>query len=255
MDLKMSGKVAIVTGGAKGIGRAIVETLLLEGVKVVIADLDPQRGEATTAELKAKYSDIAFVKTDTSKEKDVQNMVQFAVDTFGGLDYACNAAGYSIPNAKIEQAPIDDVIHMIMVDEIGVYSCCKYEIIEMLKRETPCAIVNISGNSGVVGSASGIAGYSMAKHGVCGLTKSVALEYAKSNIRVNVVCPGITETEAVASTRINFPDIYNRMLTSIPVGHTGKPEDIANVVAFLLSNISSYTSGACFLIDGAHTAQ
>lgn len=254
MDLGMTGKVAIVTGGNQGIGRAAVETLLAEGVKVVIADMNAEKGVEVEAEFKAQGHDVAFIKTDTSNEDDVKNMVDFTVTTFGQLDYAVNAAGFSLPNMKFDTVPVPDLIHMIMVDAIGVFMCCQQEILAMAKSGNPCAIVNISGNSGVVGTATGIAGYTMAKHGVVGLTRSAALEYAKLNIRVNAVCPGVTETEAVAGVRVKYPEIYEQMVGRIPIGRTGKPEEIAAAIAFLLSDLSGYTTGAAILLDGGHTA-
>jgi NAD(P)-dependent dehydrogenase (short-subunit alcohol dehydrogenase family) len=254
MDLKMAGKVAIVTGGVQGIGRAVVETLLSEGVKVVIADRNAEKGAAVEKEFKQSGQQVAFIAAEMIKPDDIEAMVQFAVDTFGSLDYAVNAAGYAIPNMKLVDVKYDDLVQMVMVDAVGVYLCCQYEIKQMLKQDTPCAIVNFSGNSGIVGSSAGLAGYSMSKHGVVGLTRSAALEYARTNVRVNAVCPGVTETEAVAGTRKNLPEIYQQMVDRIPIGRTGKPEEIAKAVTFLLSDASGYTTGAAFVLDGGHTA-
>ena len=180
-------------------------------------------------------------------------MVKFAVDTYGRLDCACNNAGKSSATINLVDTPVENFNEVIDLDVRGVFYCCKEEI-KAMHQNGGGAIVNISSTSGILGNP-GIVPYNTSKHAVLGLTKSVALEECRNNIRINAVCPGVTETPLIKAVRDNDPATYQLFCTQIPQGRLAAPEEIGNVVVFLSSDLASYMIGATVVVDGGVTIQ
>ncbi|HVS26028.1 MAG TPA: SDR family oxidoreductase [Burkholderiales bacterium] len=249
-----TGKVAIVTGGSSGIGRATAIAFAREGAKVVVASRRIKEGEETVQLLKKAGNDGFFIKTDVAKTADVRAMVEKTVATYGRLDYAFNNAGVieQTPGPIVEQT--EETFGRIMdINVKGVWLSMKYEIPEMLKRGGG-AIVNMSSVAGLVGIA-GIGIYTASKHAVVGLTKAAALEYSKSGIRINAVNPAAIETEMLTHVVGDNPEANAQMAAMHPIGRTGKPEEIANAVVWLCSDQASFVTGHAFPVDGGFTAQ
>jgi NAD(P)-dependent dehydrogenase (short-subunit alcohol dehydrogenase family) len=250
-----TGKVALVTGGGSGIGRAAALAFAKEGAKVVVADLSVQGGEDTVRLIREGRGDALFVKCDVSNSSEVEAMIQRTEEVFAGLDYAFNNAGIggqltSLPN--YEEAIWDKVIGINLK---GVWLCMKYEVPEMLKRGGG-AIVNTSSVAGLVGHPD--PAYTASKHGVAGLTKTVALEYAKTGIRVNAICPGGVDTPLLDRLFDLMPagaDARKALLDMHPVGRFAAPEEIAATVMFLCSDAASFMTGSVISVDGGWTAQ
>ncbi len=240
-------KVAIVTGGSSGIGRATAVALAKEGVKIAIAARRAKEGEETMRLVKEAGSDGIFVKTDVANEDDVKSLVEKIVKTYGRLDYAFNNAGIEeMMTPLIDQT--SDIFDQIMnVNVKGVWLSMKYEIPEMI-RNGGGAIVNMSSVAGVMGFPQ-MSIYIASKHAVLGLTKSAALEYAKSGIRINAVAPGGVETDMLK--RVGSDHQFLETLTSMhPIGRIADPEEIANAVVWLLSANASFVLGHTLLADG-----
>jgi NAD(P)-dependent dehydrogenase (short-subunit alcohol dehydrogenase family) len=240
-------KVAIVTGGSSGIGRATAIALGKEGVKIAIAARRAKEGEETVRLVKEAGSDGIFVNTDVSNEDDVKSLVEKIIKTYGRLDYAFNNAGIEeMMTPLIDQT--SDIFDQIMnVNVKSVWLCMKYEIPEMI-RNGGGAIVNMSSVAGVMGFPQ-MPIYIASKHAVLGLTKSAALEYAKSGIRINAVAPGGVETDM--AKRVGGDHQFLETLTSMhPIGRIANPEEIANTVVWLLSDKASFVLGHTLLVDG-----
>ena len=244
----MTDQVAIITGGSSGIGRATAVALAKDGVKVTVAARRATEGEETVHLVKEAGSDGIFVKTDVTNEDDVRSLVEGTVKVYGRLDYAFNNAGIEeIMTPLLDQT--SDVFDRIMnVNVKGVWLCMKYEIPKMIKSGGG-AIVNMSSIAGVIGFPH-IPIYSASKHAVLGLTKSAALEYSKSGIRINAVAPGAVDTDMakrVVGDNKQFLETVNSMH---PIGRIAEPEEIANAVVWLLSDKASFVLGHTLLIDG-----
>jgi NAD(P)-dependent dehydrogenase (short-subunit alcohol dehydrogenase family) len=246
-----SGKVALVTGGSRGIGRATAELFAQSGAKVVIGDIDPA-GSETVDEIKRYGGEAIFVNTDVSDESDVRNLIGAAVKSYGGLHCAFNNAGVLPPTvmlAELDETTFDKVI---AVDLKGIFLSMKYEIGQMLQAGGG-AIVNNASIAGMIAEA-GISAYAAAKHGVIGLSKAAALEYASKGIRINALAPGLVET---AMTKPWFDDSAMRsyFMANSPIGRFAQPEEIAGMVLFLCSDFASFAAGQTFAIDGGYTAR
>ena len=241
-------KVAIITGGSSGIGRATAVALAKEGVKVVIAGRRAKEGEETVQLVKEAGSDGIFVKTDVTNEDDVRSLVEKTVKTYGRLDYAFNNAGIGETMTPfVEQT--SNVFDQIMdINVKGVWLCMKYEIPQMI-RSKGGAIVNMSSVAGVMGFPQAPI-YVASKHAVLGLTKSAALEYAKSGIRINAIAPGLVETEMVDRVAEGNKQIIENLKSRTPIGRIGDPQEIANAVVWLLSDKASFVLGHTLLVDG-----
>jgi NAD(P)-dependent dehydrogenase (short-subunit alcohol dehydrogenase family) len=251
IDLK--DKVAIVTGGGSGIGRAAALRLGAAGARVVAADLNLAHAEETCAMLKKEGRQAAPFRLDVAKAAEVEAMVAFAVRTFGRLDCAVNNAGIQgeiVPTVDCSEENWDRIIATNLK---GVFLCLKYELRQMLTQRSG-AIVNIASNFGLVGSAS-MPAYSAAKHGVAGLTKTASLEVAKQGIRVNAVCPGPTLTP-LSQDAINLdPSIPDAIMSRLPIARWGKAEEIAEAIAWLCSDAAAFVVGAVMPVDGGYVAQ
>jgi NAD(P)-dependent dehydrogenase (short-subunit alcohol dehydrogenase family) len=248
----MTGKVAIVTGGSAGIGRAAALAFAARGASVVIADVDP-RGEAVAAEVKEQGGEALFVETDVSREADVARMVQAAVDTYGRLDFAFNNAGIEGTPAPVADLTVDNWNRTIAINLTGVWLCMRAEIPAMLDSGGG-SIVNCSSVLGLTGMPA-MGAYVASKHGLVGLTKVAALDYATQNIRVNALCPGVIDTEMIERFTGGDPDTVESLLLMEPVGRMGTPDEVADAAVWLCSAGASFVTGHALAVDGGFTSR
>jgi NAD(P)-dependent dehydrogenase (short-subunit alcohol dehydrogenase family) len=251
------GKVALVTGGAGGIGRATAVMFAERGASVVLVDRDEEGGEEALRLVRAAGGEAIFVTADVSQSSDVQRYVQASLDAFGRIDCFFNNAGIEgqvAPTADYDEAVFDAVI---AVNLRGVFLGLRH-VIPVMLRQDGGAIVNTASTAGLIGSP-GLSAYVASKHGVIGLTRTAAGEYGRSGIRVNAVCPGPTDTRMIASLeRQAGPDgsnsVRERYKASIPIGRYATAEEIANLVLFLCSELAGSITGAEYRIDGGRLA-
>jgi NAD(P)-dependent dehydrogenase (short-subunit alcohol dehydrogenase family) len=244
----LQGKVAFITGGTTGIGRDTAVLFAKHGAKVVITGRREAEGNETIALVKAAGGEGLFVKSDVSKSADVHSAVQKTVEKFGRLDLAFNNAGIEGNWKPIIEQTEEDWDTVIDINLKGTWLCLKLEIQQMLKQGGGGAIVNMSSVAGLMG-AGGAGVYVASKHGVIGLTRTAALEYATKGIRVNAVCPAVIET-AMADRAFGDPAVSKRILAQHPIGRFGKPMEIAEAVLWLCSNKSSFMTGHYIVLDG-----
>ena len=248
----VTGKVALVTGGGSGIGRASALTFAREGAKVVVADVAVEGGEETVRLIQQHGGEAVFVKADVSRAAEVEALVARAVQTYGRLDCAHNNAGIEGAAATVVDYAEDAWERVIAINLKGVWLCMKYEIPQLLKQGGG-ALVNTASTAGLVGYRGGSA-YVASKHGVVGLTKTAALEYAKAGVRVNAVCPGAIDTPMMGRLTGHRPQRAERMAAAEPVGRMGRPEEIAEAVVWLCSEAASFVTGHAMAVDGGLTA-
>jgi NAD(P)-dependent dehydrogenase (short-subunit alcohol dehydrogenase family) len=248
----MTGKVAIVTGGSAGIGRATSIAFAREGANVVVADVDVERGEKLAAEIENEGVGAMFVRTDVASEDDVANLVARTVERFGRLDYAFNNAGIEGMPAPTDECTSENWDRTIAVNLTGVYLCMRAEIPHM--RANGGSIVNCSSVAGLVGFPT-IPAYTASKHGVIGLTKTAALDYAQQGIRVNAVCPGVIDTEMVTRFTQGDTTATAELVGTEPVGRMGTAEEIADAVVWLCSDRASFVTGQAIAVDGGFVAR
>jgi len=249
MTFDFSGKVALVTGGSRGIGRATAQLFARSGAKVVIGDVD-SAGIETVEAIKRDGGDAVFVKTDVRNEEAVKNLIVTAVQTYGRLHCAFNNAGVLPPTASLAETNESTFEEVMAVDLKGVFLCMKHEIQQMLQNGGG-AIVNNASIAGII-AESGISTYVAAKHGVIGLTKAAAMEYAGHGIRINALAPGLVET-AMTKAWFDDPNIRRYFLANAPLGRVAQPEEMAGMVLFLCSDLASFAVGQTFVIDGGYT--
>ena len=250
----LAGKVILVTGGSTGIGRATAQILARDGATVVIADLQDAEGARTLESIKDSGGKAEYQHVDVSDYAAVRVLVSGIAARHGGLDCAFNNAGIEGPTAKIMDLAIEDWQRVIAINLTGVYICMKCELEQMLKHKRGGAIVNTASAAGLIGIP-GAAAYNSAKHGVVGLTKTVALEYARANIRVNAVCPGFIETPMLDRVTDASVKIREQLIGTVPLRRVAQPHEIGDAVAWLMSDKSSYVTGVALPIDGGWVAQ
>lgn len=254
MSELLTGKVALVTGSASGIGRAAALTCAREGARTVVSDIDDEGGGETVAMIERAGGEAAFVKADVTDEKEVAALIQASVSAFGRLDCAFNNAGlereYTHPPERFSeetfQATIDTNVR-------GVWLCMKYEIEQMTEQRSG-AIVNSASIAGLVGIPRQPI-YVASKHAVAGMTKSAAVEFADRGVRINAVAPGLVDTPLMERIYASNPDLHAEANDWQPIGRPGKPEEIAEAVAWLLSDRASYVLGHIMAVDGGFVAR
>lgn len=247
----IAGKVAIVTGATDGIGETVAETLFSAEAKIVIAARDREKTEAKAKAMDPSGASVLGIECDVADPAAVESLVQRTVAHFGGLDLAVNNAGITGPaGMTIAEQSIEDWNQVIAISLSGVFHCMKYEIPAMLKNGGG-SIVNLSSANGVVG-ITGLAPYTAAKHGVLGLTRAAALEYAQAGVRVNAVGPGYVDTPRM---RLTPPEFLEAMAGSHPMGRLAQRDEVARFIMFLLSTDSTFCTGGFYPIDGGYTAQ
>ena len=245
-------KVALVTGGGSGLGEAIAKELAGLGAKVVITDINLEGATRVAEEIKANGGEATALQSDTSKVEDAERSVAFAVETYGKLNYAVNNAGIGERPAPVGELVPSDWDRVIGIDLSGVAYGLRYQIPELLKTGAgESAIVNMASIHGEV-AALGNPAYTAAKHGVIGLTKNAAAEYGPAGLRINAVGPGYIETPAVQAVSA-IEGAHEALVAKHPLGRLGRPEEIATVVRFLLSEDASFVTGAYWKIDGGYT--
>jgi NAD(P)-dependent dehydrogenase (short-subunit alcohol dehydrogenase family) len=251
----LDGKVALVTGGASGIGRATAVAMAREGARVAVSDLSREGIEATVALINAGGGQGIAIAGDVAEEADVANMVARTVSAFGRIDCAFNnagVAGRSVGPAgqRTHELSQSSVAKMLSINLMGVFLCMKHEIAQMLAQGGGGAIVNTASIAGLIGLATS-AHYVAAKHGVVGLTKSAAIEYAQDGIRVNCVNPGYIQTPM---TRETMEERFDEIMAKVPVRRLGVPEEIAEAVVWMCSEKASFMTGASHVVDGGYSA-
>lgn len=250
-------KVALVTGGGSGIGRASAIAFSREGAEVIVSDIDITGGEETIRLIQAAGGTAIFVQADVARATEVEALVKKGVETYGRLDCALNNAGIQGEIRQTAECSEENWNRIIAINLTGVWLCMKHELAYMLPQGSG-TIVNTASNFGLVGSQ-GMPAYSASKHGVLGLTKTAALEYAKVGIRVNAVCPGPTQTPLVDRILSQQPQLATQIVEAIkarePVGRMGQPEEIAEAVVWLCSETASFVTGIALAVDGGFVAQ
>ena len=252
MNGSFNGKVALVTGASSGMGLATAKAFAMEGASVVLADIDQDALHAATDELARAGHKVIGVPCDVADEAQVAAMVERAIAGFGRLDAAFNNAGVQAPAVETADASGEDFDRVNAINLRGVWNCMKYELRRM-REQGSGAIVNCSSIGGLIGLP-GRAAYHAGKHGVIGLTRSAALEYATRGIRINAVCPGTIDTPMVADMLATQADAMEAILRDQPIGRLGRPEEIASAVLWLCGPGASFVIGHALAVDGGYTA-
>ena len=248
----LENKVAIVTGAGSGIGREIAIKYAEEGAKVVVADIDEKGGNETVSLIKKNGGDVIFIKADSSNAENNHMLVEETVKHFGALHIACNNAGIGGEQNLTADYSVEGWQKVIAINLSGIFYCMKYEIPAMLKAGAG-AIVNMASILGQVGFT-GAPAYVAAKHGVIGLTKNAAIDYAAKGIRVNSIGPAFIRTPMIASLEENA-DALNMLIGLHPMGRLGLPEEVAELVIWLSSKRASFVTGAYYSVDGGYLAR
>ena len=246
-------KSALITGAAAGIGYAVAKMFAEAGASVALADANAEAvGKATESLVAAGHHAVAL-ECDVSDEAQVEEVVRRTVSLLGRLDVACNNAGIHVPAVEMADAAGTDFDHLMAINLRGVWNCMKYELVQM-RQQGEGSIVNVSSTNGLIGNP-GLGAYTASKHGVIGLTRSAALDYAPKGIRVNAVCPGAVHTPMIERAIAAYPDAMKTVIESIPLGRLGRPEEIASAVVWLSSPQASFATGSIVVIDGGYTAR
>ncbi len=249
----VAGKVALVTGGASGIGRATALLLAREGARVLVGDVDEAGGRGTAAAIASAGGEARFTRLDVSSEPEVEAAVASAVSGWGRLDCAVNCAGITGASGTLDAIDLQGWNATLAVNLTGVFLCMKHEIAAMT-RGGGGAIVNISSGAGLI-AVPGLGPYCATKHAVLGLTKTAAVENARTGVRVNAVCPGSIDTPMLRASIEKLPGMEKMVLASQPGGRFGRPEEIAEAAVWLCSDRASFVSGESMLVDAASVAR
>lgn len=252
----LQGKVALVTGGAQGLGQATAEKLAASGCKVVVADLQEEKAEAACAAIRDSGGEASAMAVDVTDPAGVGEMVGTVIDRHGRLDYAVNNAGTEGVIAATDQYPDERWNQVIAVNLTGVFLCMKEEL-KVMREQQSGSLVNIASICGVTGMAN-FAAYNASKHGVVGLTRTAALEFATEGVRVNAVGPGFARTAMITDRGLEAKpgsEVYREIEAMHPMNRMAEPSEIAEAVAFLCSDASSFVTGQVLLADGGFMAQ
>jgi NAD(P)-dependent dehydrogenase (short-subunit alcohol dehydrogenase family) len=248
--MRLQGKIAIITGGGTGIGRAIAHLFAREGAQVVVAEVCRSNGEEVARSVVSEGGDAVFVQTDVAHVEDVKKMVSTAIERYGGLDILVNNAAIQMHGRDARAHELSEEVWdcTMGINLRAVWMCSKYAIPEMLKR---CggSIIHLASPTGIIGCAPAYTAYSTSKGGVIALTKVMAVDYARDNIRVNAIVPGTTETSMIQSLLADS-EVRARLIAKAPLGRLGKPEDVAPLAVFLASSESCYCTGGLYNADG-----
>lgn len=247
-------KVILVTGGSTGIGCATAKILAQEGARVIIIDVQDEQGEQTVAAIQGAGGLAEYHHADVANYDQVRGIITSTAEKYGSLDGALNNAGIEGPAIKILDYSIEDWERVLRVNLTGVFVCMKCEVEQMSKQASGGSIVSTASVAGLVGLP-GASSYNSAKHGVVGLTKTVALEYAASNLRVNAVCPGFIDTPMLGRVTEASEKIRDKLIGQVPMKRVANPDEIGNAVAWLMSEKSSYVTGVALPVDGGWVAQ
>jgi len=250
-EFLMDKKVAIITGAGSGLGQATAVRLAKEGVNIVVVDIDEKGGNQTVDLVKELGVDSFFVKADVSKPEDVKNYVDQTVSKFGTIDYFFNNAGISGSGKFYLDTTIEEITTIVGINLLGALYGLRY-VGEVMVKNGGGSIVNTSSSAGVIGQDS-VVTYSATKHGIVGMTKSMVAEYAKSGLRVNAIAPGPTETPMVKKFYEDNPAMKANATAGIPQKRLGTPEEVAELVTFLLTSPAQYINGEVIRIDGGFT--
>ncbi|MBU1054346.1 MAG: glucose 1-dehydrogenase [Proteobacteria bacterium] len=249
MSLKFQDKVALVTGGGSGIGRATSLAFSNEGANIVVADINVTGGEETVAMIRDSGGEAVFFEADVSQEKDAEAMVGKAVSSYGRLDCAFNNAAHNSAIVPTAERTVEMFMRTISVDLIGVWLGMKYQILQFLKQGGG-VIVNTASAAALGFPSPGASDYVAAKYGVVGLNRTAQLEYAKDGIRINVVCPGVIPTVMMKEYMASKPEVEKWLMDRTPAKRFGTPEDIAEAVIWLCSDSASFVYGSVQAVDG-----
>lgn len=253
--MRLKDKVAVVTGGGAGIGGAIAKGYAREGAKVVVADINPAYGESTGREILSAGGQAVFVRADISKPADIKKMVKTAVDRYGRIDVLVNNAAVQLfdQEGRAHELSEEAWDKTMSINLRGAWLCCKHVIPVMLQHGGG-AIINVASPTGLSGCAPGNTAYSASKGGMIALTKVMAIDYARDNIRVNALIPGTTLTPLTEAV-LSDPDFQANREELMPVGRLGQPEDVVGLALFLASEEASFCVGGLFMADGGMTAK
>lgn len=247
------GRVALVTGASAGIGRATALAFAREGASVVVSDVDDDGGEETLAAIREEGAEGMYVHADVSSVEQVDALFAELTQAYGRLDYACNNAGIEGEQAKLGEYSLEGWRRVMGVNLDSVYYCMRREL-ELMEPEGRGSIVNMASVAGLSGFAN-LSAYVASKHGVVGLTKAAALDYAEDGVRINAVCPGVVDTPMVERSTGKRPETEQQYIAMEPIGRMGTPDEIADAVTWLCSDRASFVTGAAVPIDGGFLAR